>query len=166
MNDAVIVGAGIGGLTAGALLAKAGWSVTVLEAHVDPGGCAATFRHRGSCFDAGATLVSGFQPGGPHDRVGRTLGIGWPVRPADPAMIVWLPDGLVTRWADPDRWREERLARFGAGPAEAFWRDQEETADRVWSLSEAPWPPGPPSEWLDLIRLARPSLIPLLPHLN
>ncbi|HEX2171478.1 MAG TPA: FAD-dependent oxidoreductase, partial [Dehalococcoidia bacterium] len=37
---------------------------------------------------------------------------------------------------------------------------------RVWSLSEAPWPPGPPAEWLDLIRLARPSFIPLLPHLN
>ena len=166
VNDAIVIGAGIGGLTAGALLAKAGWSVTVLEGHVDPGGCAATFRHRGSCFDAGATLVGGFQPGGPHDRIGRVLGIDWPVRPVEPAMIVWLPDGPVTRWSDPWRWQNERVARFGLGPAEAFWRDQESTADRVWSLSRAPWPPGPPAEWLDLARLARPDLIRLLPHLN
>ena len=43
---AVIIGAGVAGLTAGALLAQAGHEVTVLEAHVDPGGCAATFSPR------------------------------------------------------------------------------------------------------------------------
>jgi phytoene dehydrogenase-like protein len=44
----VVVGAGIGGLTSAALLAKAGLDVTVLEAHIYPGGCAGTFYHRGS----------------------------------------------------------------------------------------------------------------------
>ncbi len=38
----VIIGAGIGGLTAGAVLLKQGWDVTVLEAQVYPGGCAGT----------------------------------------------------------------------------------------------------------------------------
>ena len=38
MNRIVVVGAGIGGLTTAALLAKAGLDVTVLEAHVYPGG--------------------------------------------------------------------------------------------------------------------------------
>jgi phytoene dehydrogenase-like protein len=66
---AIIIGAGIGGLTAAASLAKAGLDVTVLEAHIYPGGCAGTFYHQGYRFDAGATLAGGFYPGGPMDRV-------------------------------------------------------------------------------------------------
>ena len=42
----VVIGAGIGGLTAAALLLRAGQRVTVLEAHVYPGGSAGTFYHQ------------------------------------------------------------------------------------------------------------------------
>ncbi|MBZ0307841.1 MAG: FAD-dependent oxidoreductase, partial [Anaerolineae bacterium] len=66
MQKIVVIGAGVGGLTAGALLAKDGFDVTVLEAHVYPGGSAGTFYHKGYLFDAGATLAGGFQPNGPH----------------------------------------------------------------------------------------------------
>ncbi|MEZ4676939.1 MAG: FAD-dependent oxidoreductase [Caldilineaceae bacterium] len=38
-----IIGAGVGGLTTAAVLARAGLDVTVLEAHIYPGGCAGTF---------------------------------------------------------------------------------------------------------------------------
>lgn len=44
METVIIVGAGLGGLTAGALLAKQGFKVTVLEQHAIVGGCATTFR--------------------------------------------------------------------------------------------------------------------------
>ncbi|MCA9956975.1 MAG: NAD(P)-binding protein, partial [Anaerolineales bacterium] len=88
----LIIGAGIGGLTAGALLLKAGHRVTVLEAHVYPGGCAGTFYHQKYRFDAGATLAGGFAPGGPHARVAELLGLTWPVHPVDPAWVVHLPD--------------------------------------------------------------------------
>ena len=67
-----MVGAGIGGLTTAALLAKAGLDVTVLEAHVYPGGCAGTFYHQGYRFDAGATLAAGFEPGGGMTRLAET----------------------------------------------------------------------------------------------
>jgi len=43
----VIIGAGLGGLTAGALLAKEEYKVTILEQHSVVGGCATTFKRKG-----------------------------------------------------------------------------------------------------------------------
>lgn len=51
----VVIGQGTGGLSATALLAKAGSDVTVLEAHICACGCAGTYVHGGYRFDAGAT---------------------------------------------------------------------------------------------------------------
>ncbi len=47
MKTITIVGGGLGGLTAGALLAKAGHKVTLLEQHTIVGGCATTFHRKG-----------------------------------------------------------------------------------------------------------------------
>ncbi len=44
MKKITIIGAGLGGLTAGALLAKDGYRVTLLEQHNIVGGCATTFK--------------------------------------------------------------------------------------------------------------------------
>ncbi|MFN2323273.1 MAG: FAD-dependent oxidoreductase [Trueperaceae bacterium] len=92
--DVAIVGAGIGGLTAAALLADTGLRVAVFEQHDVPGGFAhswtrstrdpltgerVTFR-----FDAGVHDVSGTHPGGTVRRLFERLGID------DPAMWVRL----------------------------------------------------------------------------
>ena len=108
----VVIGAGLGGLTAASLLLKAGCEVTVLEAHVYPGGSAGTFYHKGYRFDAGATLAGGFAPGGPHFRLAEALGLEWPIQPVDPAWVVHLPDKSITQWADSERWRHERQAKL------------------------------------------------------
>ena len=47
MKKIAIIGAGLGGLTAGALLAKKGHKVTILEQHNIVGGCATTFKRKG-----------------------------------------------------------------------------------------------------------------------
>jgi C-3',4' desaturase CrtD len=160
----VVIGAGVGGLTTAALLAKRGFDVTVLEAHVEPGGCAATFFHKGYRFDVGATLVGGFHPGGPHQIVGERLGITWPVRPVEPAMQVHLPSQVIMRWGDADRWRAERQRAFGS-QAEKFWSMQERAADAVWDFSARvpAWPIASAHDVGHLIATLRPELIPIGP---
>lgn len=52
----VIVGAGIGGLSTAAHLAKRGFNVTILEKNSQPGGRCGVFSHKGHIFDVGPTL--------------------------------------------------------------------------------------------------------------
>ncbi len=62
--DVVIVGAGIGGLTCGAFLAKNKKSVLVLEQNGRPGGYCSSFEHRGYVFDTGLLYLTGCELGG------------------------------------------------------------------------------------------------------
>lgn len=57
--DIVVIGSGIGGLTAAALLAKTGLQVLVLEQHDRAGGYAHGFKRKKYTFDAGVHLTSG-----------------------------------------------------------------------------------------------------------
>lgn len=133
-HDVVVIGAGIAGLSAAAALSRAGLSVTVLEAHVYPGGCAASFRYRGHWFDAGATLAAGFSTGGPMQLLGRVAGLhAWPVRPLEPAVVVAMDETLVVpRWSDERRWTTygELFPR-----SLDFWRWQEATAAVLWDFA-------------------------------
>lgn len=55
--DVVIIGSGIGGLTSGALLAKRGFRVLVLEQSHRVGGCCSAFEKDGYSFDVGAVFI-------------------------------------------------------------------------------------------------------------
>jgi len=55
--DVIVIGAGLGGLTAGSLLAKQGRKVLVLEQGDLVGGCCSTFEKDGYHFDIGASIV-------------------------------------------------------------------------------------------------------------
>jgi phytoene dehydrogenase-like protein len=89
-HHVVVVGAGIAGLTAGALLASRGCKVLVIEAHDRPGGNCTSWTRRvrgrdGSVrrfiFDAGVQDISGLGHGRPLRRllaaVGAESRIGW-----------------------------------------------------------------------------------------
>ena len=171
MAKVLVIGAGVGGATAAALLAKAGHEVTVLEAHVYAGGCAGTFYHQKYRFDVGATLAGGFQPGGPHDIVAQRLGIEWRVERAEPAWRVHLPDRVITQYGDLDAWHAESARAFADSPQRdkivRFFRQNERVSDAVWAFA-ARRPAWPPANIGDLIRTGlalRPDTLIALPHL-
>lgn len=150
----VVIGAGVGGLTAAALLAKAGLEVTVLEHHTYPGGLAGTFWRQGFRFDAGATLLAGFDEDGIFTRLERQLGACFPVRrlpPGEPLMEVWLPGGkVVTRPVGRTYELEAQQAAFGR-PVQGFWRWQEKRALALWKIAQGlPFPSANTTELLSL----------------
>lgn len=59
MKKIVIVGGGLGGLTAGAYFAKAGFTVTLLEQHYKIGGFSTTFSRKKINTDVGLHLLAG-----------------------------------------------------------------------------------------------------------
>jgi len=136
----VVVGGGVSGLTAAALLAKAGRRVIVVEAHNVPGGCAGFYQRAGYRFDVGATLAGGFGPRGVHRRIFALLGVGLEAQPADPAMAVRIGDREILRYGSV-RWKDERRRAFGEA-AEPFWLAQERIADLAWSFADG-WPALP-----------------------
>lgn len=163
-TQVVVIGAGVGGLSAAALLLKAGYPVTVLEAHIYPGGSAGTFYHQGYRFDAGATLAGGFAPGGPHARLADLLGLTWPVQPVDPAWVVHLGDRKVTQWSNRALWQAEFRSHFPEGAT--FLEKQEHLANLAWDVSSRPFP-WPPSSLSDLPRLLaamRPATLLAAPY--
>jgi prolycopene isomerase len=58
--DVVVVGAGLGGMTAASLLAKRGLSVLMIEQQGKPGGSCTSFRRDGITFDVGTAMLYGF----------------------------------------------------------------------------------------------------------
>ncbi|MCC6022483.1 MAG: NAD(P)/FAD-dependent oxidoreductase [Desulfurococcaceae archaeon] len=73
--DVIIVGAGIGGLTCGALLAKKGYKVLVLEQHYQVGGFCSSFTRKGFVFNSGVEDVSGLWEKGPVTHLLSELGL-------------------------------------------------------------------------------------------
>ncbi len=149
----VVIGAGIGGLTVAALLAKSGLDVTVLEAHKSVGGCASTFSIDGYRFDVGATVAGGFAENAPMSLLADWLDIVWNAHPVEPAMMVHLPDGTqVVRYGDHESWQYECKRVFGKR-AEKFWGWQEEVADELWQFAMM-LPSWRPQSWSEVKDLA------------
>jgi len=60
--DVIIIGAGLGGLTSGAKLAREGKKVLLIEQHSQPGGCATTFRRGDFTLEVGLHEMDGPSP--------------------------------------------------------------------------------------------------------
>lgn len=98
--DAVIVGSGMGALTAAADLVSNGATVGVLERYLIPGGSSGSFKRDGYCFDVGASMIFGFGERGTTNLLTRALArVGRRIETIpDPVQVRYhLPDGLNVR---------------------------------------------------------------------
>ncbi|MCI5166295.1 MAG: NAD(P)/FAD-dependent oxidoreductase [Candidatus Electrothrix sp. GM3_4] len=73
--DVIVVGGGLGGLTAGAKLAKDGRKVLLLEQHKIPGGCATTFRRKDYIMEVGLHAMDGLDEQDPKRKIFEDLGV-------------------------------------------------------------------------------------------
>jgi phytoene dehydrogenase-like protein len=74
-HDVVVIGSGMGGLSAGLVLAKKGFKVCVLEQHYRPGGCLHQFFRNRIPFETGFHYVGGVGSDGTLARYLRYLGV-------------------------------------------------------------------------------------------
>lgn len=118
---ALIVGAGIGGLTAAMRLAHAGLEVDVYEKQPGPGGRCGRVEFDGFRFDLGPTILLM-----PHvlqevwASVGRKLEDYLKIQRCDPHYLVHYLDGSrFTLWSDPPRMDAE-LERLEPGSARRY----------------------------------------------
>ncbi len=72
--DAIVIGAGMGGLTAAALLAKKGLKVLLLEKEDQAGGYVVSFKRHGFTFDATGAFVGGCHEGGEFHQILNEIG--------------------------------------------------------------------------------------------
>ena len=167
-HDVAVIGAGIAGLTAAALLARDGADVVLLEQHDKPGGCAGYFdvpsKWGNFQFPVGATVALGLEKGGLHREIFELLGVECAATPIE-RLSVFLPDARIELWHDSQKWRRERaqIAGYGRGQ-ELFWRLQEIVADAGWfALSRKPaLPLQKPVDIGRNLALADPRLLPMI----
>ncbi len=112
--DAIIIGAGIGGLVCGCYLAKAGMKVLICEQHSRPGGYCTSFKRRGFTFDAAAHSFGGYRNGGTMNRILNELDIPAKIQISkyDPADIIVSPDSKFSFYSDLDKTVKEMQTAF------------------------------------------------------
>ncbi|RKH38205.1 FAD-dependent oxidoreductase [Corallococcus sicarius] len=138
--DAVVVGAGFGGLATALELCRRGARVALCEGLNYPGGCASTFRRGGYAFESGATLFSGFDV---HQLFGRWIrehALDVTVEPVDPLVELRAPGLRLPVHRDRARFIGELCALPGA-PVDAiqrFFETQARVAGVLWPLFDNP----------------------------
>jgi phytoene desaturase len=120
----VVVGAGLGGLSAACHLVGRGHDVTVVEASGGPGGRAGLLELEGYRFDTGPTVLTM-----PHlveralNAAGADLADALPLRPVDPMYRACYADGSELRvWHGRAAMAAEVASVCGPGEAAAFER--------------------------------------------
>ncbi|MEO6230631.1 MAG: NAD(P)/FAD-dependent oxidoreductase [Ferruginibacter sp.] len=111
--DIAIIGAGVGGLTAGALLSKAGFSVCILEKEPHVGGYLAGFRRKDFRFDTAIHWLNQCNSDGLVSRLFDVLGTDHPNAVQQKRIRRYKGDTfdyLLTN--NPDEWRDQLIQEF------------------------------------------------------
>lgn len=138
--DAVIIGAGLSGLTAASLLAKRGLKVAVVEHGAEPGGSCGIFKRKDAVFDQGAAMLYGFGEHGfnAHRFLFNCLEEPFEVVKHELLYIVHFGEKKIRFWPDIERFIEELSQAFpGQGKnIRRFYKDMQKCYSHV--MSESP----------------------------
>jgi phytoene desaturase len=116
---AVIIGAGIGGITTAVYLAKNGYTVDVYEKNSAPGGRCGQFIRDGHRFDLGATML--LMPGIYHeifDSLGITLEEGTDVIPLENLYTIHFDDSTELSFTTDRERMKQQLEKIEPGSFE------------------------------------------------
>lgn len=169
MKRIVIIGGGIAGVTAAALLAREGHDVTLCEGSREWGGSAGKFTRKDFTYPVGATLGMGFEPGGIHDRVLRHLQLEQPVELLDIVMAIKLEGRTILYYRDRTRFIAHLKEQFKpkADAIQSFFDEIDKIQHHVRPLMEAL--PALPVKTLSdarMIMKEAPSSLPLMRYLT
>ena len=119
--DVVVVGGGIGGLTAAALLAARGVNVCLFERNAQVGGCISRIEYSGFDFEPGMGLYAGWGPGDTFEQIFSQLQVPVPEATLlESDYVVRLPDQTEIRLRkNPTGFAEELRTVFSDCPSEA-----------------------------------------------
>jgi len=153
--DIIVIGSGMGGMTAASLFANQGRNVLVLEAAHLPGGCSSSYKRKGYIFESGATTLIGFDENQPLKELEKRLDIELPKEPLEPSMVVHMDGETITRYRDRKRWISEAADRFGNFSGQkSFWELAYRVSDIVWKVSgqNPSFPPNSISDVAELLK--------------
>jgi phytoene desaturase len=137
----VVIGAGMGGMTAAARLSRGGHEVVLYEASDQVGGKCRTEWIGKVAFDTGPSLLT--LPAVYKDffqRTGKPMGLVCPIESVDPSFDYRFRDGSNLKFSNLSRNKtlESISETFGAESA-AQWDRIMKRAERMWDVSRGPF---------------------------
>ena len=137
----VVIGAGMGGMTAAARLSRGGHEVVVYEASDQVGGKCRTEWIGKVAFDTGPSLLT--LPAVYKDffqRTGKPMGLVCPIESVDPSFDYRFADGSNVKFSNLSRNKtlDSIAEAFGAESA-AQWDRIMKCAERMWDVSRGPF---------------------------
>ncbi len=152
--SAIIIGAGLGGLSAAISLAAAGIPVTVFEAHHQAGGKAGTVVIDGVEVDTGPSVLT--MPDvldGILQKAGRRLQDVLTLRAPGPAFRYRYPDGTVLDVHHSLEQTADSIGQALGAHARRELLDFLDYAGRIWSAAAPHFVYGPAPTWLSTLSL-------------
>ena len=141
MANIVVIGAGIGGMSAAARLAKAGHEVTIYENSDRSGGKCRTEWFGDYAFDTGPSLLT--LPAVYRDlflKTGKRIEHVLNIKPVDPAFNYHFSDGssvLFPNLSNPNTYNE--IEKSYGLVASNQWKELIDRAERMWEVSREPF---------------------------
>jgi phytoene desaturase len=163
IRQAIVIGAGFGGLAAAIRLGARGYRVVLLEKQATLGGRARVFQQDGFTFDAGPTIITApFLFAELWRLCGRQMADDVTLLPVSPFYRIRFHDGTYFNYSGDSAAMRAEVARISPGDVEGYERfiRHSETTCRIGfeELGDVPF-----GHWTDMVKVA-PDLLRLGGH--